>query len=165
MACSRRTSTWPRRNLAVAALRRKVEHLAARHAAEARGAGKTQDEFGPHGPVRIRRRVGQDLEGQRLQRVAGQNGGGLVEGDVHRRPVAAQIVVVHGREIVMDEGIAVQEFDGRSRSDGAAPGKAEQPRGFDDQEGPQSLAAAENGVTHGGQKARRPRDLAWAEFV
>ena len=116
MACSRRTSHLAGRNLAVAALRRKVEHLAANHAAEARGAGKTQDEFGPHGPVRIRRRVGQDLEGQRLQRVAGQNGGGLVEGHVHRRPVAAQIVVVHGREIVMDEGIAVQEFDGRSRS-------------------------------------------------
>ena len=59
----------------------------------------------------------------------------------------------------------MQELDGRSRSDGAAARMAEHPRRFDDQKRPQSLATAENRVTHGSQEARRPGDLAWTGFV
>ena len=45
------------------------------------------------------------------QAVAGQNGGGFVELLVHCRPAAPQIAVVHGRQIVVDQAVAVHHFD------------------------------------------------------
>ena len=69
----------------------------------------------------IGRRLGQDLEGQRLQGFAGQDRGRLVEGLVHGRAAASQIVVVHGGQIVVDEGIAMQELDGGAGAHGPRP--------------------------------------------
>ena len=60
-----------------------------------------------------RRLVGDDVEGKRQQAVAGKDGGRLVEGLVHGRLAAAQIVVVHRRQVVMDERIAVDAFERR----------------------------------------------------
>ena len=56
-------------------------------------------------------RLGQHLEGAGLQGVAGQDGGGLVEGAVARRLAAAQVVVVHRRQVVVDQRIGVQHLD------------------------------------------------------
>ena len=62
--------------------------------------------------IAVRVLVRQHLEGQRLQRVAGQDGGGLVELLVTGGLAAPEIVVVHGRQVVVDQRIGVQEFDG-----------------------------------------------------
>ena len=60
--------------------------------------------------------LGQDLEGAGLERVAGEDGGGFVEGDVHGGAAAAQGVVVHRRQVVVHERIRVHQFDrGRGR--------------------------------------------------
>ena len=44
--------------------------------------------------------INQQLEGQRQQRIAGENGAGLVEGHVAGGFSPAQVVVVHRRQIV-----------------------------------------------------------------
>ena len=132
IAWSRRIAGLVQARLAVAALRREVEHLAADHAAEPRGAGEAEHEVGPDGAVRIGRGIGQHLEGEGLERVAGEDGGRLVEGLVHGRPAPAQVVVVHGGQVVMDEGIAVQELE-RAPRPASAPVAvaAEQAGGLD----------------------------------
>ena len=104
-----------------------VERLAAGHAA----APAARARPAPARPRRAgsdrSRAIGDDVEGQRQQRVAGQDGGRLVEGLVHGRLAAAQIVVVHRRQVVMDEGIAVHAFerraDAQARPRRSAPNK------------------------------------------
>jgi hypothetical protein len=46
---------------------------------------------------------GDDVEGERQQAVAGKDRRRLVEGDMHGRLAAAQVVVVHRRQVVMHE--------------------------------------------------------------
>jgi len=41
------------------------------------------------------------------QRIAGEDRGRFIEGLVHGRPATAQVVVVHGGEIVMHQRIAM----------------------------------------------------------
>ena len=48
-------------------------------------------------------RFGRDFEGDREQRVAGKDGDAVSENFVAGRAAAAEIVVVHAREIVVDE--------------------------------------------------------------
>jgi hypothetical protein len=98
-------------------------------------------------------RRGDDVEGQRQQRVAGEDGRRLVESLVHGRAAAAQVVVVHRRQIVVDERIAVQQFERRAGARHALARGAEQPRRLDHQKRPQPLAAAQHGVPHRGEKA------------
>ena len=145
-------------------LRRDVEHLAADHAGEARGAGEARAERGARVGARVRARIGQDLEGDRLQRVACENRGRFVEGAVGRRPAAAQIVVVHRRQIVMNQGIGVQALDRGRGADRAGVASAERPRRLDDQERPQPLAAAKRRVAHSFDQPPRPRRFAWLRF-
>ena len=56
-------------------------------------------------------RVAQDLEGEGEQGVAGQDRGRLVEGEVQGRAAAAHRVVVHRRQIVMHQRVAMDAFE------------------------------------------------------
>ena len=61
-----------------------------------------------------RRRVnvfGKHFEGHRQQRVAGQDRHAFSVNLVIRRPAAAQIIIVHGRQVVMNERIRVNHLD------------------------------------------------------
>src|SRR5450432_1860364 len=83
------------------------------HPAEA-GAARQR----PHSREERRRapgagpRLGEPPEGQRQERVTREDGRRLVEGLVVARAAATDVVVVHGRQIVVDEGVAVHELDG-----------------------------------------------------
>ena len=77
-----------------------------------------------------------------------------------RGPAAAQVVVVHGGQIVVDQRVAVHHLERRAGPQRTLALDAEQPRGLDHQEGPQPLAAAERRIAHGLEQARRPRDFA-----
>ena len=57
--------------------------------------------------------ISDDVEGKRQQAVAGKDGRRLVEGLVHGGLAAAQIVIVHRRQVIVDERIAVNAFEGR----------------------------------------------------
>jgi hypothetical protein len=60
-------------------------------------------------------RAGHGLEGERDQAVADEDRERLAEAAMHRRPAAALVRVVEARQIVVDEGSAVQELDGHGR--------------------------------------------------
>ena len=100
------------------------------------------------------------VEGEREQRVAGQDRGRLVEGLVHRRPPAPQIVVVHGRQVVVHQRITMDEFERAAGVQRAGAADAEQRRALHHQKRPQAFAAAERAMPHGGEQALRPGDLA-----
>ena len=73
-----------------------------------------------------------------------------------------QIVIVHRRQIVMDQRIAVHAFERRRDPQRIGRVGVEQRGAFHDQQGPQPLAAVEDAVPHRGQQAGRPSDLAGA---
>ncbi len=150
---------------AVAALRRKVEHLPADHAAEAGRLGEPGDERDARARIRIRRRIGEFLEGEGEQPVAGQDRRRLVEGTVDGGAPAPQVVVVHGRQVVMDQRIAVQAFDRAGGGQRLVGRNAEQAGALDGQERAQPLAAPERAVAHGGHQPGRTGDLAGGGIV
>jgi hypothetical protein len=100
-----------------------------------------------------------DVESERQQSVAGQDRGGIVGLLVQRGTAATQIAVVHRRQIVVNQRIAVDAFKrGASQKCGIAR-HAEYGRAFDHQERPQPFAAAEAGIAHRVHQPFRPRDL------
>lgn len=60
--------------------------------------------------------ISQNGEGQGLQGVTGQNGGAFIKRLVHRWLTATQIVVIHGGQIVVQQGVGV---DALHRGSGA----------------------------------------------
>ena len=132
----------------------KVHHLAAGHAGGAGGDGKLGDQLGAGEGIFMGGFVGEDLEGQRVQRIARQHGGGFVKGLVDGRLAAAQIVIVHARQIVVDEAVDMDAFDGEGDAQGAFPVDIEQVAGGNHQQRPHALAAADGGVAHGVEQLR-----------
>jgi len=101
------------------ALGEDVAHLTENHAERAGGPGKnphhlSETRWGKTDlPVTGGGRVGRkDEKGVGQETVAGQNGGRLVEGSVACRLAPAEIVVVHGRKVVVNEGIGMHHFKG-----------------------------------------------------
>ena len=139
------------------ARRFEVEHLPASHARAAARARKLKAKLGSHGGARMRAGVGKDLESQRQQCIACKNRGRLVEGLVHGRPAAPQIVVVHGGQIVMNKGVTMHAFERAGRIQRLLRADAEQRRALDHQEGPEPLAAAERAIAHRFEKPRGNR--------
>ena len=84
----------------------------------------------------------------REEGVAGQDGHGLSEDLVARRSTPAEVVVVHGREVVVDEGVGMDQLEGaRGRHHVrhvAAGGLGRR----DDQDGPEPLPARKHAVAH-----------------
>ena len=97
----------------------------------------------------------QRFESQSLQGVPGQNGGGFIEGDVYGRLATAQCIVVHGRQIVVNQRIGVDHLDGGGGRIESRHIQAEQTAGRIHQTRAQTFAAAEGGVTHGAVQSFR----------
>ncbi len=137
-----------------------VDHLPADHAVAARGLRQMSDELAPHFGGRMGRRIGEDFERDGEEPIARKDGGGFIEGAVGGGPAPAQIVIVHGRKVVMDQRIGVQHFDGGGGPHRIGLGHAEQARALENEERTEALAAREGGVAHGllrpGVEARGP---------
>ena len=92
------------------------------------------------------------LEGERLQRVAGEDGDGFAEGDVAGGMAAAQVVVVERGQVVVDERVGVQHLQRRAEV-GDAGGQlavaGDHARGFHAEDRAQAFAAGEDAVAHG----------------
>ena len=93
--------------------------------------------------------AGDDVEGEGLQGVAGEEGGGFAVCDVAGGFAAPQTVVVHGGHVVVDEGVGVDEFDGGHGVGGGVGVGLPEFGGGEDKQGAQAFAAAEDGVAHG----------------
>ena len=92
---------------------------------------------------------GQDFEREGQERVTGEDGGRFVEGFVDGGTPAPEIVVIHGGQIVVDQRIAVDQFDRQRRMQGQLRRGAEHGGGLAHEKGPQPLAAIEGAVAHG----------------
>jgi len=79
--------------------------------------------------------VGENLEGRRLQRIAGQHRRRLVIGLVHGGPAAAQVVVVHARQIVVNQAVGVDALQRAGRAQQPLLLQVEHPAGLDDARG------------------------------
>ena len=126
-----------------------IEALAADHAGGTASLRKPRDQLRAHGRVGMCLRPGEHGEGQRQQRVAGQDRGPLVEGLVHGGPAAAQVVVVHGGQVVVHQRVAVHALESRGGRQRGLARHAEQTRALEHQERAQPLAAAERCMAHG----------------
>ena len=80
-----------------------VEHLSAHHAAQPGRACERRDQLEPDLGVGMSLRAAEDIEGKGEKTVAGKDGGRLIEGFVRRRTASAEVVVVHGGQIVMGQ--------------------------------------------------------------
>ena len=76
------------------------------------------------------------------------------------RPAAAQVVVVHGRQVVVDQAVGVDQFDRGCRRIEPPQRRAEGLAGHVDQHRPQALAAAQDAVAHRLAQPRRGRVVA-----
>ena len=136
-----------------------VDHLSARHAPRARGRAQRRDEFAARLGVGVGIGFGQHLEGTRLQRVAREDRGRLVEGAVSGGLAAPKVVVVHGGQVIMHERIGVHHLDRCSDPRRAGWRDREQQGGLDHEEAPEPLASAQRGIAHRLRETRlRPFD-------
>ena len=62
---------------------------------------------------------------------------------------AAQVIIVHGGQVVMHQRIGVQHFDRCGDACGAGLADTEKRGTFHHQEGAQAFAAAQGGIAHG----------------
>ena len=127
--------------------RGEIERLAAGHAVRSAGRRQRRQHF--HMYTRIGDAVGgKYFEGERLQRVAGEDRHRFAEDDVAGRTAAAQRIVVHRGQIVMDQRIGVDDFDRRRARIESIQRCAERAAGRIDEHRSQPFAAAEHRVAH-----------------
>ncbi len=130
------------------ALGDEVEHLAARHPPRARRARQLQHQVGTHPRIVVSRRVRENLERQRVQAIPGEDGIRLAERLVEGRLAAPKVGIVHARQVVVDQRIGMNQFDGacgrhRERAVAADCIGAGQTKNR-----PQTLAAGHEAVLH-----------------
>ena len=122
-------------------LGREVEHLPAHHAELARRPGQCLHRSGDD--RRVRAGVRQRLKRRRQQRVAREHRRRLAEHLVVRQLAAPVIVVVHARQIVVDQAVRVHHLHRRRDRHRLLPVSAAHPAEFQRQHGPDALPACE----------------------
>jgi len=94
---------------------------------------------------------GDGLEGEGLEGVAGEDGGGFAEDDVAGGLTAAEVIVVEGGQVVVDEGVGVDHFEGGAEvgdSLGIGLGACAEAGCFHAEDRTEPLAAGEGAVPH-----------------
>ena len=130
-----------------------INRLPSGHAGAACGARELRNSL--HDQGRRDRHLRQQLKSQGLKRIASQHGAGLIKLHVHGRTTTPQLVVIHARQVVMNQRVGMDQFDcGRSQLQRfllrRRHGLALQGRFASgiDQGSAHALAAAQNSVTH-----------------
>jgi hypothetical protein len=102
-----------------------------------------------------RRVSGQDVKCQRLQGVAHQDGRCLVIGLVNRWPTATKVVIIHRGEIIVYEGIHVNQLNSAGRTLDFLFRPAYCASRSKKQRRPNAFAASEDAVPHSFVETRR----------
>ena len=113
----------------------------------------------------MRRGAAQDLERECEQRVARQYRRRLIESPMHGGTAAAQVVIVHRRQVIMDEGVAMHAFNGGTRLQRAGFIHAKEASALGDEKGPDPLAGRQQRIAHRLHKARGGARCHWQEMV
>lgn len=145
-----------------------VFHLAADEAAAAGGVGEFADQ-------RVRQSglrgvaLGEQGEGVREQRIAGEERGRFVELFVRGGTAAAEVIVVHARQVVVDERVGVEALDRDScgewirRLAGARRYRLKELVGREHEHGTEAFSTGRERVAHRGVEAggtgRRGREV------
>ena len=106
-------------NIQVFALGGQINHLAADHARPPGRIGQGCDEAAPYFSIGMGLFITKNTKGKGKQAVPGENRRGLVELYVTGVLAAPQIVIVHGRQIIMNQRIGMHHFHGRGHAKGA----------------------------------------------
>ena len=126
------------------------------------GAGRPGEHETTAGGDRRLQAGGQRLEGQRLEGVAAEDRRRLVERPVAGGDAPAQVVVVHRRQVVVDERIGMDHLHRRGGGGGGVPIAAAGLRPPEHECRPEPLARGEQGVPQGRVEPvrgfRRPGD-------
>jgi hypothetical protein len=130
------------------ALGGQVHGLASGHAAQSCSLCQAAHQRKPQTGIRADRLIGQCRKRQCLEGIPGENGQGLTVGLVAGGLAAAHVVIVHGRQVVMDQRVDMDHLQrgrdpiqrGRRGRDGLT--------GRVDEQRAQALAAAERGIAH-----------------
>ncbi len=131
-----------------------VEALSAGHPARTRRARQFLNKLGADVRISARRIAGQRLERERQECVAGKDGRPLIEGLVNGAYAAPHGVIVHGRQIIVYQGVAMDALHGRRGMDRGLRWHFEQCRAFQNQKRAQALAPCQGTMPHG-------RDQPW----
>jgi len=140
-----------------AAGRIEVECLPAGHALRSDGLGQHDQHLQFCTLGEPRRAACEHREGQSLQGITGQYRGPFIEGAVAARAPATQIVVVHRRQVIMNQAVGVDELHGGGGSIETVHRSPKRRAGDIHQERAQPLAAVQYAVAHGRVQPRRRR--------
>ena len=97
-----------------------VQRLAGHHAVSAAGPGQGQNRIGPLLPGQAAG-GGDHPEGLPLEGVPRQHGHGLAVDLVAGGAAPAEIVVVHAGQIIVDQGVGVDQLQGAAQGQGQTP--------------------------------------------
>jgi hypothetical protein len=117
-----------------------IEHLTASHTIGACRVRQPRYEFGPDGWIGVSSWLRQNLEGHGLQAVTCQDGRCFIELDMTRRLATAHGIIVHGRKVVVDQGIGVEAFDRRGSAQAAHNWHIEKASDFNEKKRAQALS-------------------------
>ena len=131
-----------------------VDHLPAAHPLGAAGKGEFSDQV--NNLAGIDRQLGQAPKRLGLQRIAREHRLGISELNVARGLAAAQHIIVHARQVIMNQGIGVNELNGDCSLVADAERSSGQAAGSIDKEGANPLSAAQNGIAHGFIQSLKP---------
>ena len=143
------------------ALGLEVHHLAADQARRAAGLAQHRGGAQPAAQAPVvpasSGSLGQEVEGARQQRVAGQDRDRLAEHHVRGRLAAAQVVVVHRGQVVVDQAVGVDHLDRAGERHQLARARRRRPRRHaSTSTGRMRLPPGEQAVAHGAVDRRRP---------
>ena len=103
----------------------------------------------------LHRRAGHQLRRGVQQPVPGQDGQVLTEDLMVRRLAPAQVIVVHGRQVIMDEAVGVDHLQGAGKGQRQLRLAAGHFAGRQQHHRPQAFAARQQAVAHGLQQPVR----------
>ena len=127
-----------------------VHDLAPDHPVGAGGSGDLGEDAGEHLGRRLAQAEVDGDEAERVgqERVPGENGDRLAEDLVVREAPAAVVVVVHGRQVVVDQGVGVDQLEAAGGGHDVVHLAAHRLGARDHQDGAETLAAREDAVPH-----------------
>jgi len=103
----------------------------------------------------VRCGFGEDFEGQREQSIAGKDCQRFAEFDVAGGTASTQVVIVDGRQIVVNERETMNEFDGASRIESGFRFASRCRRACHAKGGAKAFARAQRRISHRGEELGR----------
>ena len=99
--------------------------------------------------------VSEDMESLRLEAITGKNRRGLIKGDMTGWLAAPERIVIHGRQVIVNERVHVNHLNGTGRPIQKVKVESKCTTSGIGQERTQAFATAQGGIAHGLMQAFR----------